>query len=262
MLTERISLLAVSDVRPDLPLLVFLPGMDGTDLSLRQQTDGLRSVFDIRCLCLPQDDQTTWVDLVAQLTDLIAVESRAQPDRPIYLCGESFGACLALKTIGHCPNLFDGLILINPASAFNRQFWSPLGAFLLQWLPGNTYRSGALGLLFFLIVPERVSQQNRQGLLHAMQQVTPASAAWRLSLLQNFQLNKAALKQFQTPTLLVASGADRLLPSVSEVKKIATLLPNAQMLTLRHSGHACLLETDVNLYQLLQQAQFMPRVKV
>ncbi|MBE9065436.1 alpha/beta hydrolase [Leptolyngbya cf. ectocarpi LEGE 11479] len=262
MLIEHICLLAVSEVRQELPLLVFLPGMDGSDLSLRQQAAGLKTVFDIRCLIIPENDQTAWVDLVAQLTELVTIEKKSRPDRPIYLCGESFGACLALKTISHRPNLFSGLILINPASAFNRQIWSPLGAFLVQWLPGNTYRLGALGLLLFLIVPERVSQENRQALLHAMQRITPESAAWRLSLLQDFQLNKVVLKQFKTPTLLVASGADRLLPSVAEVQKIAALLPHAQTLTLNHSGHACLLETEVDLYQLLQQAQFMPRVKV
>ncbi|MEM7065880.1 MAG: alpha/beta hydrolase [Cyanobacteria bacterium P01_B01_bin.77] len=262
MLTERICLLALSDVRHDLPLLVFLPGMDGSELSLRQQANGLRTVFDTRCLIIPGNDKTTWADLVEQLTELITIEKKSRPDRPTYLCGESFGACLALKTISHCPNLFSGLILINPASAFNRQLWSPLGAFLLQWLPGNTYRFGALGLLLFLIVPERVSQDNRQALLHAMRRVTPESAAWRLSLLQDFQLNKVALRQFQPPTLLIASGADRLLPSVVEVKKIAALLPNAQMLTLSHSGHACLLEAEVSLYQLLQQAQFIPKAKI
>ena len=261
-LTQGIHLSAVFEVRRHLPLLVFLPGMDGSALSLRQQAKGLISVFDARCFRIPKDDTTDWSGLANRLIELVTEEQKHQPDRPIYLCGESFGACLALITISRRPNLFDRLVLINPASSFSRQLWSSLGATAVRWLPAPVYRFSSLGLLPFLTALERVSNRNRQALLQAMQQVTPETAAWRLSLLQTFQLNQGFLKQFQVPTLLIASGADRLLPSVSEVQRLAALLQNAQTITLSDSGHACLLETEVNLYHLLRQAHFIPGVRV
>ncbi|MEM8612918.1 MAG: alpha/beta hydrolase, partial [Cyanobacteria bacterium P01_H01_bin.105] len=136
-LIQGIHLSAVSEVRRHLPLLVFLPGMDGSDLSLRQQSEGLTSVFDVRCLCIPKNDMTDWRGLGTNLIELVTKEKKYQPDRPIYLCGESFGACLALTAIRHCPHLFDRLILINPASSFSRQIWSFLGASVVKWLPSQ-----------------------------------------------------------------------------------------------------------------------------
>lgn len=248
--------------RQHLPLLIFLPGMDGSDLSLRQQFNGLKNTFDVRCFCLPGDDQTDWQGLVARLVELVALEKASQPNRPIYLCGESFGGCLALKTVCQSPDLFDQLILINPASSFNRQIWSALGALVVKRMPDAVYRFGAVGLLPFLISFERVSEDNRQALLQAMQQVTSEAAAWRLSLLNTFELNEVSLQQFQKPTLLIASALDQLLPSVSETSRLAALLRNAQMITLERSGHACLLETGISLYQLLNRHQFVPAIKL
>lgn len=260
MVTQSLSLLAVTGTQKDLPLLVFLPGMDGSALSLRRQADGLKSCFDARCFCIPKDDMTSWAGLAAQLIELVTIEKAKHPERPVYLCGESFGACLGLTIIGSAPHLFERLILINPASSFRRQIWSPLGAFASKWMPSNSYRLAAVGLLPFLIAFDRVSNKDCQALLQAMQQVTPQTAAWRLSLLNEFQLDKLALAQFCRPTLLIASAADRLLPSVSEVQRLAMMLSNSQTIVLENSSHACLLENQTNLYQLLYQARFVSTI--
>ncbi|MEM9977280.1 MAG: alpha/beta fold hydrolase [Cyanobacteria bacterium P01_D01_bin.2] len=242
----------------DAPLLIFLPGMDGSDLSLRRQVGGLTAAFETRCLCLPGDDTTDWMGLVKCLVALVEPQS----NRPVFLCGESFGACLALRAIGYRPDLFDRLILINPASSFNRQLWSGLGAPLVRWIPGIPYRFAALGLLPFLAALERIAEGDRQALLQAMQAVTPESAAWRLALMRDFRLQPSLLATVKQPVLLVASTADRLLPSVDEVQRLAAIFPNVQTVTLKNSGHACLLEKDISLYKILRQAQFVPTVAV
>ncbi|MBO1349843.1 MAG: hypothetical protein EBE86_021810 [Hormoscilla sp. GUM202] len=46
--------------RPEYPLFVFLPGMDGTGRLLHRQTPSLQKTFDIRCLAIPPDDLTDW----------------------------------------------------------------------------------------------------------------------------------------------------------------------------------------------------------
>ena len=252
----RPSLLAVTGTQRDLPLLVFLPGMDGSALTLQYQSDTLKNKFDARCFVIPGEDRTGWSGLVSQLLKLVAIAKAEQPHRPIYLCGESFGGCLALQAICAAPHLFDRLVLVNPASSFKRQVWSS-GAFILQWLPRTVYRLGAVGLLPFLIASERVSKQNNQALLDVMRQVAPETAAWRLSLLRSFQLDTTALTRFRQPTLLITSTADRLLPSVAEGKQLKPWFKDSRILTLPNSGHACLLETDVSFYQLLRQGQFV-----
>ncbi|MEA5463183.1 alpha/beta fold hydrolase [Leptothoe sp. PORK10 BA2] len=261
MRPHRIHLTARSQAKNGAPLLIFLPGMDGSDLSLQSQTAELAIAFDARCFCIPEDDTTDWVGLVKRLVELVAIEQQAQPQRPIYLCGESFGACLALKVMGDRPDLFERLILINPASSFNRQPWQGLVP-LVQWVPSITYPFAALGLLPFLTALDRISTPNRQALLQSMQRVTPKTTAWRMTLLREFQISPVRLAQVTVPVLLVASTADRLLPSVNEVKRLARIFPHAQTTFLKHSGHICLLESEVSLYQILQQSQFVPAVAV
>lgn len=253
---KALRLLTPKASKPTHPLLIFLPGMDGTGRLLGNQLAGLSRDFDIRSLSIPSDDLTNWEGLVEQAANLIENEQKLVPSRPIYLCGESFGGCLALKLAAHFPQLCNRLILINPASSFNRQSWMGWGASVTQWLPNPLYRLSTLGLLPFLIAPQRVSRHNRQALLAAMQSVTPESAAWRLSLLSQFTLEQLPLERIEQPTLVLAGGSDRLLPSMAEAEKLVSYLPNAQKNLLPESGHACLLETEVKLSDILQLQRF------
>ena len=89
-----------------------------------------------------------------------------------------------------------------------------------------------------------------------MQSVTPESAAWRLSLLSQFTVEELPLERIEQPVLILASGADRLLPSATEAERLVRYLPNAQKILLPQSGHACLLETEVKLLDILQSRRF------
>lgn len=51
-----------------------------------------------------------------------------------------------------------------------------------------------------------------------------------------------AVRLCRMPVLLVGSGQDRLLPSLTEQTRLQRLLPNAQRLVLPDSGHTALLE--------------------
>ncbi|MHC5829615.1 MAG: alpha/beta fold hydrolase, partial [Nostoc sp.] len=78
-------------VQPEYPLLVYLPGMDGTGQLLRSQTAGLEAGFDVRSLAIPRKDLNTWDVLTKSVLDLIHAELEKSSQRPVYLCGESFG---------------------------------------------------------------------------------------------------------------------------------------------------------------------------
>lgn len=236
--TKPLRLVTSQPPDPSLPLFVFLPGMDGSAELLRPQLVGLKTVFDIRCLSIPADDVTGWDGLIQQIVHLIEREKRRSPSRPLYLCGESFGGCLALQLAAHFPHLCDRLILINPASSASRQPWIAWGASVSQRLPSSLYRLSSLGLLPLLIAPQRVSIPSQRNLLAAMQSVSPPSAAWRLSLLSQFDLETLPLERIEQPVLVLASSADRLLPSVEEAGRLARYLPNSQTVFLPGSGHA------------------------
>ncbi|MDJ0897500.1 MAG: alpha/beta hydrolase [Xenococcus sp. MO_188.B8] len=254
---KRLRFLKPRELKVTYPLFVFLPGMDGTGQLLKTQLKGLERLFDVRCLSIPADDLSDWSGLVEQTADLIQAEQQLGGSRPVYICGESFGGCLALKLAAYSNELFDRMILINSASCFSRQLIMGWGSNIVQWLPEPFYQVSTIGLLPFLIASERISSQNRNSLLTAMQSVTANSAAWRLSLLNDFRLDEMPLHKVSQPVLIIASAADRLLPSVTEANRLARYLPNAMKILLPESGHACLLEREIQLEKIIHSQNFL-----
>jgi pimeloyl-ACP methyl ester carboxylesterase len=262
--SRQLRLLAPKPHQPHHSLFVYLPGMDGTGQLFYRQAEALSPFFDIRCLAIPADDLSDWDTLSTQAIELIAREMhRKKPPprhscrRKVYLCGESFGGCLALKMAVKAPELFERLILINPASAFQRRPWLHWGVPLTRWMPDFLHRSSTLGFLPFLAALNNLEKRDRRALLSAMNSLPPATVSWRLSLLANFVLQEQDVRALTQPILAIASQGDRLLPSVEEASGLVKRLPQARMVVLPQSGHACLLEKEVKLYQILKKANFL-----
>ena len=231
--------------------------MDGSGQLLRTQRVGLEGGFDVRCLAIPPDDLTNWDKLTDRVLKLIHGEVKNMPQRPVYLCGESFGACLAQKLAITAPHLFKCIILSNPASSFRIRpllYWSSQ---FTDFVPNFFYDVGALGLLPFLASLPRIKKSDRQELLKAMRSVPPETVRWRISLLREFHIDEYKLSKLTQPTLIIASGNDKLLPSTTEASRLAKILPNAKIVVLPESGHACLLEKDINLYEIMRQHNFL-----
>jgi pimeloyl-ACP methyl ester carboxylesterase len=235
--------------QPDLPLFIFFPGMDGTGRLLYKQVDSLAARFDLRCLEIPRDDRSDWERLIDRAVKLIDMERAGE--RGLYLCGESFGACWAMQVAGQMKSQIDKLVLINPASSFVRLPWLTEGSALSSLLPDTMYPLSARILAKFLVNADQVSDRDRQSLLDAMLSVRPQTAAWRLNLLRQFQLQSVLPEIVDLPVLLIAGERDRLLPSVMEVRFLERELPRSKTLLLPNSGHACLLEKEINLADLL-----------
>ncbi|MEL6455964.1 MAG: alpha/beta hydrolase, partial [Cyanobacteria bacterium J06623_5] len=163
--------------------------MDGTGALFRSQIERIAPWFNIRCLSLSPTERTEWQPLARQVTQLIRQEVAKQAlteqsptqktaantplpvgsaKQSVYLCGESFGGCLAMQVLTSAPDLFERVILINPASSFRRLPWMQLGPFLTRQLPNLAYRYSSLGMIPFLIEPSRVDKPNRRALETAM----------------------------------------------------------------------------------------------
>lgn len=254
---QRCQLLKPCAPNPGQPPFILLPGMDGTAQLQHGQARQLGDAFDVRCLSIPGDDLSSWDALTDQVLQLIEMEFSSATGQ-IYLFGESFGGCLALKLALRSPRLFQRLILVNPASSFERATLIRWGSHFTQWLPGILYPYSCLSILPFLAALNRISDAGRRALLSAMQSVSHQSAQWRLSLLHNLNVPDHHLRRISMPTLIVASGCDRLLPSVDEARRLESLIAPAQTYLLPQSGHACLLEESISLRRILQQCDFMP----
>lgn len=255
---KSLRLIACTPATPYRPLFVFLPGMDGSGVLLQPQVAGLSAGFDIRCLSIPPDDLRGWDELTDQVAALIRMEQQRHPGRTTTVCGESFGGCLALKLITRFPNLCDQLILVNPASSAQHQPWIGACSSLTQLLPTPIYQLSTLSLCNLLIASHRVSRPTRHQLLIAMQAVKPQSAACRMALLRQFRLENLPLDCVHQPVLILASEADRLLPSQREARRLARFLPSTTIVHLPDSGHACLLENQLNLFAILKSQNLCP----
>ncbi|AFY65206.1 alpha/beta fold hydrolase [Geitlerinema sp. PCC 7407] len=258
---NRPCLLTPTTPKVDRPLFVFLPGLDGTGQLLRLQTESLSGYFDVRCLALPPQALMGWETLAEEVTELIEGEIRRNPHRPVYLCGESFGGCLAMQVAVRSPQVFDRLILINPASSFRNSLWIRWGAQITPWLPEPLYRASTLALLPFLSALGQIEAGDRQALLEAIQSVPQQTSVWRLALLRDFDLGDLQLRRIRQPALILASAGDRLLPSIDEANRLVHCLRDARMHILPNSGHTCLLEANVRLFDILAACEFLDAPK-
>jgi pimeloyl-ACP methyl ester carboxylesterase len=235
--------------QPHLPLFIYFPGMDGTGVLFARQQEQLAHHFDVCCLAISRCNLLGWDELVDGVVALIDREL-AGGEREIHLCGESFGACLAMLVAARLPHVHQ-LISINPASSFSKLPLLTMGSFGVGIVPEPLYQLSARVLAGLLIEVDRVSAIDRQKLIRAMLSIDAQTVAWRLKLLREFQLDLEVPNLIDVPTLLLAGGMDRLLPSKLEVQIIQRQLPRSKTILLPYSGHACLLEKDINLAQII-----------
>ena len=79
------------------PLLLVLPGLDGSGITAWTQFPELSLDYDIKCLGIPADDRSTYNELVQTVT---AEVQRADADgREVLLLGESMGSGIALDLL-------------------------------------------------------------------------------------------------------------------------------------------------------------------
>ena len=245
---------------PEKPLLVFLPGMDGTGELFYVQIENLAKAFDIRCLKIPPNDFSDWNVLCDEVISLIMQEELSrQIRRSVYLCGESFGGCLAVKVALESPDsLVSHVILVNPATCFQKNPWLGLGRPITAMMPEFIYQISTLLLLPYLVMPGKVSQEECRALLNAIKSVPTQNSSWRLSLMEEFQVEALHLGNLTQKLLIIVGAQDRLLPSKSEAQRLLRICPQAKSVILPRSGHVCLLEQDIKLYEILKAESFLP----
>jgi hypothetical protein len=112
------------------PLLLFLPGIDGVGTGLTRHYERLGKIFDIWCLHIPVNDRTSFAGLVQYIENTVRSEKTRLQGRPIYIAGESIGACLALAVAARNINTDLVLVLVNPATSFKRTWLRDMSGLL------------------------------------------------------------------------------------------------------------------------------------
>ncbi|KAJ6298849.1 hypothetical protein OIU76_019916 [Salix suchowensis] len=252
------------------PLPLYLPGIDGVGLGLSMHHSTLGKIFDIWCLHIPVKDRTSFLGRVKLAERRVRSENHHSPSKPVYLAGGSLGACLALAVAARNPDIDLVLVLVNPATCFEKSQLQPLTP-LLEIMPIQHQ----FGLPYILSLMtgdplKMVIDSARKGVplqeivgglsqdavvipsnLNVLAALLPRETLlWKLNMLKvaskfanshlhacgDFQNDEAVFSLF-----VHFSGRDQLLPSEEEGQRLHRVLPKCQNRSYSGSGHFLLL---------------------
>ena len=120
------------------PLLLYLPGLDGSGISAIAQFDDLSSSFEFWRMTIDKmSDQLSFSDLVTSVVKFVkestAIMGSIESPREVIIIGESFGGLLAcavamalMEVKSSSTFSLKGLVLINPATSFDETSWERL----------------------------------------------------------------------------------------------------------------------------------------
>ncbi|KDP41824.1 hypothetical protein JCGZ_26842 [Jatropha curcas] len=237
-------------------------------------------LFDIWCLHIPVKDRTPFTDLVKLVEHTVKSEHQRSPDRPIYLVGESLGACLGLAVAALNPDIDLVLILANPGTSFQKSQLAPLVP-LLAVIPNELelrfpyMQSLMTGNPLKAVMDTVIKRLPLQQLFGELfQDFTAASSylsvlsdmlpretiLWKLKLLKSAsEYANSRLHSVNAQTLILSSGNDKLLPSQVEGERLHNVLPKCEIRWFYGSGHFLFLEDEFDLGTVIKGTSFYRR---
>ncbi|KAJ3702049.1 hypothetical protein LUZ61_005754 [Rhynchospora tenuis] len=264
------------------PLLLFLPGSDGVGLGLILHHKSLGKVFEVRCLHIPVKDRTSFEGLIHIVEKCIKSEHSIRPNRPIFLVGDSFGGCLALAVAARNPNIDLVLVLVNPATSFDKSPLQPIFPllenlpsdlhvtvpYMLSFVMGDPIKMAMVGIREDLPSPQTIEKLSNAltsmlPLLSELAEIIPKETlVWKLKLLKSAAAyTNSRLHAVKAPVLVLTSGKDNLLPSVAEGDRLFSTLKNCKVRHFKDNGHTLLLEDGANLLTVIKGAGMYRRLR-
>lgn len=261
----------------DSPLLLYLPGIDGTGLGLITHHHKLGKIFDMWCLHIPVKDKTSFTDLLKLVERTVRSENKRLPDRPIYLVGESLGACIALDVAARNPDVDLVLILANPATSFSRSQLRSLipllelmpdqllsyFPYMLNLVSGDPLRMAWENVVKGLLPLQTVGELAQD--LAAMSSylsvladmLSTETLLWKLQMLKSASASaNSRLHAVKVQALLLCSGKDQLFPSQEEGQRLRRMMPKCEIRIFEESGHFLFLEDNFDLVTSIKGASF------
>jgi pimeloyl-[acyl-carrier protein] methyl ester esterase len=226
-----------------LPILVLLPGLDGTGKLLRAICEALAGRIYTQVIAYPTDQPLGYAELVQFVTDRL-------PSRPFVLLGESFSGPIAIRLAAKPPAALKGLILCGTFGK-NPYPWLGWARAAASWVPIKSLpRWLRAPLMWGARSPQRAPRQVDRAIAAVDARVLRRRVAELLRADEREHLARITL-----PTLILSGRRDRVL-STAATRWLVQGLPHAHHVEI--DGPHLLLQACPQECAA-QIAAFMPR---
>lgn len=222
-----------------LPLLIVLPGLDGSGITAWTQYPQLAQEYELQALSISPADRSSFDTIVAAVADR-ATEALS---REVFVLGESMGAGVAIQVARQLPKRISGVILVSPATSWDETWLGrmrgqlvvlpdPLLALIVSL---TSYQ--LLDAAQILSTFRRILTGERAALLDTPERL---EYAWRVVRAMPSRLSSPpgtirhriaewveptlaagrAVADLTTPILIVAGTADLRVPAAAEARRI------------------------------------------
>ena len=228
------------------PVLIYVPGIDGTGKLFYRQRPTLESRFRVATYRLR--DSAVTMDVL--IDDLDRVLDSIPDSRPAWLVGESFGGALAMSYALARPTSVRRLVVLNSFPHFDPQFRLRLAILGVRLIPGPVMTIVRRLTAFRLHSPHTHRAEIRK-FMQLTSTTTRAGYLNRLRILRTYDV-RHHLRHLSPPTLFLAADRDRLVPSVEQAEWMRGRTPGSELRTLSGHGHICLIAPDLLLSEVLE----------
>lgn len=245
------------------PPLLYLPGFDGSRNYSADSVKKLNGAFDVWQMAISEVDRSSFMEIAT--TVLKTLESF---DKPVTLVGESFGGLLATYiALRAKKGLVSNLVLINPATSFDRTAWPILAPMIAN--SGTSLPLFGVATQIQRLLGGISSSETALSAMSSIfdngkvftEQLSADTINWRVKKWFGLgaSLMEGKYSLIKTPTLILIGKNDRLLPSRSEGRRLLQQMTSCEQLELKEFdiGHNLLEEGFLNIAdEILQTSIF------
>ena len=251
-----------NDQHLEKPVLLYLPGFDGTLVCPFLQFPELSTEFDVHGLTIEMSDRSTFEELIEGVVRYLDSKCLG---RKLFLMGESFGGVLAAavalelqETLAIRSSSLEGLVMINPATSYKRsnlyERATPVAQLgflqyifgLLELLPMFVDKYQFPQLLLMLsseALPSVIDTDAREAYMgrtafslgEKLKFMPRDTLAWRLEewlekgccIMTKERLRD--LSKYKIESLIVVGEKDETLPSVDEAYRLEKIIDGAKV---------------------------------
>jgi len=228
------------------PLALLIPGLDGTGLLFYRQVEALSARYRIRAWNFRRRSRFDFPGLVEELRE----GTEGEEPKSILVVGESFGGPIALHYVLALPERVRSLALINAFPYYRGRRRIRLICALAPLLRWSAARGVKNWLVDRTLAFEGILPGDRARYRRIVQQIDQHAYRQRLELVKQVDL-RAELEKITVPTILFASGRDKIVAAVREARGMASIIPHAKLHEFPRAGHALLLTPGFSLADYL-----------